>query len=989
MRAKRLAFILLLPAVALFSSSAVQAAQLFSLEPSESLKSVRNSVGVVRESPVRVDTNLVSRKTESLQFPLPDGRRYVASQSYFRQYRSDWLVWAGEVRDLDHPEGSDTVGTLMVNVYQGMVSGVVHVSGTDYSMVPEFGSDIARLQTMGTSVAMAGCPVDAHPEPSMPTLRPLPIVGSGKSLTTCPPVGALPTQHVIDVMTLYTRDFLVGASAEAQVQSFITTAIANANLIFSRSRVRTEYRLVHMGPLPPSSLQLNLAPETQGNDDNKAISHALEWMNDQPAELTSLRNAYGADLVSLFIPSVIDTINDRCGRANLPLMIAGTERIRRLSGATEPFNGRAFTVQEVDCGQTDYTYAHEHGHNFGMSHTGSDPNLIYSYGSGHVLNPGEKNSVATVMGCVLSGANVPNGVCQRIANFSDPTICYDGVPTGTAQANNAEVARLRSPAYAAMRATVTNATPNLTITAPTDGSAFGTGQNFTLVASATDPGAPDLTPYITWRSDREPIYAQGSPATVALHVVGQHVLTATVTDSGNKRVERSVRVVVLGGPPEISLTQAGVNYADGSTYVYPTLAVDALPYTRVFSICNTGSSGLSLANTQLVSGAHFTQLGQPAALLTPGACTSLSIQFQADQPGTYAGTLRIANNDSDENPYDVALSATAGPSTVQLVASYVPTLGGARNTFASSSVNAPSFDYYFDPNQGRFEERPGAPCHVGVTNPNYLRVRLGGSVLNTGGISGCTFQASWDNAPLTCSIDHVNALNAGQEFIINTDDAKQDLTTCAEHREPQFHVRKNEQHWFQVNFNVGPRTYARRVSFKRKTNVIRAVAVADTYVTEGVGSENNAAKTYVQVRGGSGTQQFGFLRFAGNSAGIGVAVRSAQLRVMPLGMPMTQLSVRAQVLNAPWVDGTLAFGNWDSITGGDTGVVGSTASLAANRTVGLDVSAAVNTVYPSWAYVFRATTTDTRDLRWIGSAESGTASVGALETRPVLHITTE
>ncbi|WP_170113290.1 zinc-dependent metalloprotease family protein [Ahniella affigens] len=931
----------------------------------------------------------MSHATTSFEFPLPDGRHFRAAQNYFRQYQSDWVVWAGDVRDVSQSADGSTIGTLMLSVYQGRVSGVAHIGDTDYSLLPEFGSNLGRLQTMGHGSAVANCPVADHVDALPSTAPQAPFLSTRKSLGECLPAGTLPTQHVIDVMSLYTRDFLISAPAEAQVQSFITTAIANANLIFARSRVPTEYRLVHMGPLPPSSLQLNLAPETQGNDDNKAISKALEWMNDQPAELTSLRNAYGADLVSLFIPSVIDTVNDRCGRANLPVLISGTEKIRRLSGVYEPFNGRAFTAQEVDCGQTDYTYAHEHGHNFGMSHTGSDANLIYSYGSGHVLNPGEKGSVATVMGCVLNGTNVPNGVCQRIANFSDPNVCHDGVPTGTETAKNAEVARLRSPGYAAMRATVTNATPNLTISAPTDGAVVGTGQSLTLVASATDPGAPDLTPFITWRSDREPIYAQGSPVTIALQVAGQHVLTATITDSGNKRVERSVRVVVQGGPPEIRLTQAGIDYLDGSTYVYPTLAVDALPYTRVFSICNTGSSGLTLANTQLVSGANFTQLGQPASLLAPGVCTSLSIQFQASQPGTFTGSLQIANNDSNENPYDVALSATAAPSNVQLVASYVPSLGGARTTYASSSTNAPSFDYYFDPNQGRFEERPGAPCHAGITNPNYLRVRLGGSVLNTGGISGCTFQASWDSVPYTCSVDLVNALNSGQEFIINTDDANQDLTTCAEHRDPQYHVRQNQVHWLQVNFDVGPRTYVRRVTFKRKTNVIRAVAVADTYVTEGAVSENNAAQSYVQVRGGSGTQRFGFMRFAGSSAGVGVSVRSAQLRLMAIGMPMTQLSVRAQVSNAPWVDGVLAFSNWNTITGGDTGSISSAANLAANRTVGFDVSGSVNTVYPSWAYVFRATTSDTRDLRWIGSAENGTSTAGALESRPVLHITTE
>lgn len=988
MRAKKLALTLLLPAVSIFSCPLVQAAQLFSMEAASLPKSTLNSAGVIAETTVRVDRATVSHATRSLEFPLPDGRRYVATQSYFRQYRPDWVVWAGELHTPEGKADQAATGTLLVSVYQGMVSAVVHADEVHYTMVPAFGSNFARLQKMGASSAPMCAEGDrASGEGSVS--RGVLIDAAGKGLSTCPTVGALPTQHTIDVMTLYTRDFLASAASEAEAQSFIATAVANANVIFSRSRIPTEYRLVHMGPLPPSSLQLNLAPETQGNDNNKAISQALEWMNEQPAELNSLRNAYGADLVSLFIPLVVDNSNDRCGRANLPVLISGSERIRRLSGLTEPFNARAFTAQEVGCGQADYTYAHEHGHNFGMSHDGSDTNLIHSFGSGHILFPNEKSSVATVMGCVLSPGSVPDGVCRRIPNFSDPNVCYADEPTGTAQANNAEVARLRSSMYAAMRASVTNATPNLTISAPVDGWVVNSGQTFTLSATATDPGSPDLTPYVVWQSDREPISAQGSPVSTRLHVVGTHVLTAVVTDAGNKRVERSVRVIVQGGPPEIRLTQNGVDFADGGTYTYPTLSVDALPYTRVFSICNTGTSGLTLANTQLVSGVSFTQQGQPTGLLAPGVCTSLSIQFLADQPGTYAGTLRISNNDADENPYDLALVATAAPSAVQLVASYVPALGAARTNFASSSANAPSFDYYFDPNQGRFEERPAAPCHTGVSNPNYLKVRLGGSVLTTGGISACSFQASWDSSAFACSTDLVNAMNAGQEFIINTDDAKQDLGSCAEHREPQFHVRQNQPHWLQVTFTAGNRNYVRRVNFRRKTNVIRAVATADTYVSEGFGAQNHSGKKYLQVRAGNGVQHFGFMRFAGGSAGVGVSVRSAQIRAMTAGMPIDQLSVRAQADASPWNDAAISFGNWVTETGGDTGAVSSVASLPANRSIALDVSGAVNTVYPSWAYVFRAATTDTRDLRWIGSVESDPLGVPALENRPVLYITTE
>lgn len=984
MRTISLAFVLTLTTISIFHAPGVRAAELFDRSSATVAKSDSVTADAIAETLVHVDVGAVTRETRTLTFVLPDGKAYSAEQDYFRQYDADWRVWAGSLREASSASPSEARGSVLVNVYHGMVSAVIHADGTDYSMVPVPGSKAGRLMTMAAS--RASCPVAGHQHPSIEGVLKAMAPDTPKSFTGCAPAGTLPTQNLIDVMTLYTRDHLASASAEASAQSFIATAIANANLIFARSQVPTEYRLVHMGPLPPSSLALDLTPETQGNDDNKAITAALEWMNDQPPELTSLRNAYGADMVALFIPPVIDTQNDRCGRANLPVNLFGGERIRRISG-TELFNNRAFIALEVGCGQTDYTYAHEHGHNFSMSHAGTDSNLIYPYASGHILNPGEKSSVATVMGCVLNGTSAPDGVCQRIANFSNPDVCYGDVPTGTANANNAQVARLRSPMYASMRPTVTNATPSLTITAPADGTVIAAGQTVTLTAAASDPGNPNLTPSIQWTSNLQPFNGQGSPVAATLHVVGTHVLTAAVTDSGNKRVERSVRVIVQGGPPELSVKQGTIEYASGSSYAFPTLSVDALPYTRVFSICNSGSSALTLANTQLVTGAGYSQVGQPSGLVLPGDCTSLSIRFQADNPGTYAGQLRFTNNDSNENPYTLALTATAAPSSVQLIASYVPSAGAARTTFASSSLNVLPFDYYFDPNQGRFEERPAAPCHRGVTNPAYLTVRLGGSVLNTGGIAACTFQASWDDTLLTCSADVVAALNAGQEIIINTDDARQDLYSCAEDRDPQFHVRHNEVHSMQVNFSVGTRTYSRKLNFRRITKVIRATAAADTYVTEGLGVQNNANKTFLQVRALPGAQSHGFVRFTGSPGGF-ATVHSAQLRVVAVGNAIDNVHASRQALSQPWNDATLSFSNWSTQTGGDTGVAASVTGVAANRSAPIDVSTEVNSIFQTWTYVFRLYTTDTRDLRWIGSAENGTAGAGATESRPVLYITT-
>ncbi len=115
--------------------------------------------------------------------------------------------------------------------------------------------------------------------------------------------------------------------------------------------------------------------------------------------------------------------------------------------------------------------------------------------------------------------------------------------------------------------------------------------------------------------------------------------------------------------PDIAVFGNGTGINDGDTT--PSLA-DLTDFaevrfgfsdTRNYSIINFGNGSLNLGAISF-SGAHasdFSVAGAPSALVLPGASTILAVRFTPGGPGLRQALLTIANNDSDENPFDFAI----------------------------------------------------------------------------------------------------------------------------------------------------------------------------------------------------------------------------------------------------------------------------------------------------------------------------------------------
>jgi YD repeat-containing protein len=90
-----------------------------------------------------------------------------------------------------------------------------------------------------------------------------------------------------------------------------------------------------------------------------------------------------------------------------------------------------------------------------------------------------------------------------------------------------------------------NTQPNVTISAPNNGAAYGVGHSVTLSGTATDTEDGTLTSQIAWSSSRDGALGTGGSLSVGTLSGGIHTITATVNDSmgGTRSVNLTLNIV--------------------------------------------------------------------------------------------------------------------------------------------------------------------------------------------------------------------------------------------------------------------------------------------------------------------------------------------------------------------------------------------------------------------------------------------------------------
>jgi hypothetical protein len=216
------------------------------------------------------------------------------------------------------------------------------------------------------------------------------------------------TGTTIDVMVVYTPAARTAVGGTTAMNALINLAVDESNVAYRESRINPRLRLVHRA-------EVSYTESADFSTDLNRLTSPTDGFMDN---VQSLRNTYGADMVSLWINN-----SASCGIGWL------------MTSLSSSFESRAFSVVHHDCATGYYSFAHELGHNMGCHHDRANANSVplypYAYGWRFIGNSGAE--WRTIM------AYAPG---TRIQRFSNPDVLYDGQPTGRPvgyadQANNA------------------------------------------------------------------------------------------------------------------------------------------------------------------------------------------------------------------------------------------------------------------------------------------------------------------------------------------------------------------------------------------------------------------------------------------------------------------------------------------------------------------------------------------------------------------------
>ena len=363
--------------------------------------------GVARQRPVGVnfqelDPSLGAAPAQ-IDVDLFDGQQVTVDLDRFENRASNNYTWYGHVRS---HSGSHVILTVVSGQMAGSI--VVGDTGNRAGGRYQINSTADGLHLL-REINESAFPPDHPPGLGDPLA---PSFGT-KSLFSAPPkIGSalndIPSKAAdsgatIDVMVVYSNQTAaaVGSAIGAQIQQAIDTA----NTVYANSGITARLRLVN-------SVQVNYSESGDFPTD-------LNWLSSNSV-VASLRDTYGADLVSMFVEG-----SQYCGY-----------------GWIGPSPSYAFSVVNRGCSSGNYSFPHELGHNFGARHdvyvdASTTP---YAYGHGYVdCTEGWRDVMAYPSQC--GGTRIPY--------FSNPNMTYGSPPDLLGLSSTADVARVHNQnAYA-------------------------------------------------------------------------------------------------------------------------------------------------------------------------------------------------------------------------------------------------------------------------------------------------------------------------------------------------------------------------------------------------------------------------------------------------------------------------------------------------------------------------------------------------------------
>lgn len=188
--------------------------------------------------------------------------------------------------------------------------------------------------------------------------------------------------------------------------------------------------------------------------------------------------------------------------------------------------------------------------------------------------------------------------------------------------------------------------------------------------------------------------------------------------------------------PEIVVEQTGgANLVDGTTSVSFGTAVVGSSVSKTFTIKNTGVANLTgiLITKNGTNAADFTITTSPATSVSgPTGGTSFTVKFLPSAAGAKSAAIHIANNDTNESPFDIPLTATATAPEISVKVTTELVDGKSSLNFGSAVVKATVVKSFIIKNLGNAPLTGLAVSKSGAQATDYTVAALATTTLAPG-----------------------------------------------------------------------------------------------------------------------------------------------------------------------------------------------------------------------------------------------------------------
>jgi hypothetical protein len=398
--------------------SAATSQQINSRSPVDAKRAIaqyENAREATLEVMVDVDELFSHAKDELREITVNDGKVLRVAGKRVVEGQFGARTWVGAVID----EGREY--DVFVTALDGHVVGQIKTASSEYELRQLSPGSAGTLVDLAKAGATRFISLERD-YVMPPVLEPRTAEDDAKDQKRRIDEKAKPTpQSTIDLLVFYNTDFTTRHVGTAGALTRINNLIAQANVAYDRSDVAITLRLV-------GTQATTYSNSTSNNTALNAMTPAQRGLAPEFANINSLRDAVGADLVALIRP-FDSSAHAGCGIA----WVGGGNQSRFSAEYGYAVISEGPSLQGGGAFCTDSTTPHELGHNMGLMHDrqtvlnqngGAIEFGATNYGFGYVI-PGSSPSVGDIMSYSSRGVNC----------FSSPSVFRQGPVVGTSGGN--------------------------------------------------------------------------------------------------------------------------------------------------------------------------------------------------------------------------------------------------------------------------------------------------------------------------------------------------------------------------------------------------------------------------------------------------------------------------------------------------------------------------------------------------------------------------